>query len=76
METESLVENAKAKLAAKNMDFIVANDLSTPDAGFKADTNIVKIIDRSGHVESIPLMDKIDVAELILDRIILAKGRP
>ena len=75
METESLVENARSKLAAKNMDFIVANDLRTPDAGFKADTNIVKIIDRSGHVESIPLMEKIDVADRILDRIVLAKVR-
>ncbi len=69
METENLVENAKNKLKNKNMDLIVGNDLSSPDAGFRADTNIVKIIDRSGRVESLPLLDKREVAERILDRI-------
>jgi phosphopantothenoylcysteine decarboxylase/phosphopantothenate--cysteine ligase len=69
METENLVENAKNKLKNKNMDLIVGNDLSSPDAGFRADTNIVKIIDRRGRVESLPLLDKREVAERILDRI-------
>jgi phosphopantothenoylcysteine decarboxylase/phosphopantothenate--cysteine ligase len=69
METENLVENAKTKLKSKNMDLVVGNDLSTPDAGFRADTNIVKIIDRSGRVESLPLLDKREVADRILDRI-------
>jgi phosphopantothenoylcysteine decarboxylase/phosphopantothenate--cysteine ligase len=69
METENLVENAKSKLKSKNMDLIVGNDLSSPDAGFRADTNIVKIIDRSGRVESLPLLDKREVADRILDRI-------
>lgn len=69
METENLVENAMGKLRAKNLDLIVGNDLQSPDAGFRADTNIVKIIDRKGRVDSLPLMDKKDVANRILDRI-------
>ncbi len=69
METENLVENAKNKLKSKNMDLIVGNDLNSPDAGFRADTNIVKIIDRSGCVESLPLLDKREVADRILNRI-------
>lgn len=68
METEDLVDNARRKLTAKNMDLIVANELSRPDAGFQADTNLVKIIDRQGKVEELPLMDKMDVAGRILDR--------
>jgi phosphopantothenoylcysteine decarboxylase/phosphopantothenate--cysteine ligase len=69
METENLVENARAKLISKNMDLIVANDLSSPEAGFQADTNIVKIIDRAGRIESLPLLDKKEVADRILSRI-------
>jgi phosphopantothenoylcysteine decarboxylase/phosphopantothenate--cysteine ligase len=69
METENLIENARAKLVSKNMDLIVANDLSSPEAGFKADTNIVKIIDRAGRIESLPLLDKKEVADRILSRI-------
>lgn len=69
METENLVENAKRKLKSKNMDLIVGNDLNSPDTGFRADTNIVKIIDRSGRIESLPLLDKREVADRILDRI-------
>lgn len=75
METENLVENARAKLKDKNMDIIVANDLSSPGAGFQADTNIVKIIDRRGKVESVPLMDKRDVSNRILDRVIGLKRK-
>jgi phosphopantothenoylcysteine decarboxylase/phosphopantothenate--cysteine ligase len=74
METENLVENARSKLLEKNMDLIVANDLSSPGSGFQADTNIVKLIDRGGTVESLPLMDKKEVAGRILDKICLLKG--
>ena len=70
METENLVENAKEKVSKKNLDFIVANDLFTEGAGFGTDTNVVKIIDRRGNVESLPKMAKLDLADLILDRII------
>lgn len=70
METQNLVENAKEKVLKKNLDFIVANDLFTEGAGFASDTNIVKIIDRSGNIESIPKMSKHQLAELILDKIV------
>jgi len=69
METEDLVENARKKLAAKNMDLIVANDLGRPGSGFQYDTNIVKIIDGEGGTEELPLMDKLEVAHRILDRV-------
>ena len=68
MESEDLVENAKAKLLTKNLDLIVANDLKQSGAGFQTDTNIVKILDRQGGIESLPLMDKMEVAGRILDR--------
>jgi phosphopantothenoylcysteine decarboxylase/phosphopantothenate--cysteine ligase len=68
MESENLVENAKAKLMKKNLDLIVANDVKQSGAGFQTDTNIVKILDRAGGIEELPLMDKIEVAGRILDR--------
>jgi phosphopantothenoylcysteine decarboxylase/phosphopantothenate--cysteine ligase len=69
MESENLVENAQAKLLAKNMDMIIANNLTQEGAGFQTDTNIIKILDRDGGMEELPLMDKGDVANRILDRI-------
>ena len=68
-ETEDLLANAKEKLIAKNLDMIVANDVSRDDAGFEADTNIVKMIYGDGHVEDSPLMTKDEVADLVLDRV-------
>ncbi|MCP4578559.1 MAG: bifunctional phosphopantothenoylcysteine decarboxylase/phosphopantothenate--cysteine ligase CoaBC [Deltaproteobacteria bacterium] len=67
-ETEDLLHNARKKITAKNLDIIVANDVSRKDAGFQTDTNAVKIIYADGRVEDSPLMGKIDVAHLILDR--------
>ena len=67
-ETENLLENAQEKINAKNLDMIVANDVSRKDAGFQTDTNAVKIIYADGRVEDSPLMGKIEVARLILDR--------
>ena len=67
-ETEDLLENAAAKLKAKNLDMIVANDVSRRDAGFEADTNQIKMIYRDGEVEDAPLMTKEEVADLVLDR--------
>ncbi len=69
VETENLVENARRKMIEKNMDFIVANDATLPGAGFQTDTNIVKILDREGGLEELPIMDKIEVADRILDKI-------
>ncbi len=72
-ETENLLQNTREKLEKKNLDLIVANDVTLPGAGFKVDTNIVKIMDRSGKVEELPLMTKEDLADRILDRIALLK---
>lgn len=69
MESDHLLENARAKLVEKRMDFIVANDLTTPGAGFRTDTNIIRILDREGGDETYPLMDKLDAAGIILDRV-------
>ncbi len=69
MESEDLLENARAKLLGKNMDLIVANDLHQEGAGFQGDTNIIKILDPQGGVEEVPLMDKMDIANRILDRV-------
>jgi len=67
-ETEDLIANAEKKLKAKNLDMIVANDVSRKDAGFETDTNRVKFIYRDGHVDDSPLMSKDKVADLVLDR--------
>lgn len=68
-ESDDLENNAKEKLAKKNLDLIVANDITAKDSGFDADTNEVMIIDRSGQKEKLPLMPKIEVAHKILDRV-------
>ena len=73
-ETESLLANAQRKLAEKNLDLIVANDVSLPGAGFAVETNIVKVIDRSGKVEELPLMGKEELANRILDRILFLRS--
>ncbi|OIP89188.1 MAG: bifunctional 4'-phosphopantothenoylcysteine decarboxylase/phosphopantothenoylcysteine synthetase [Syntrophaceae bacterium CG2_30_58_14] len=69
MESDHLLEHARTKLFEKGMDFIVANDVTEPGAGFRGDTNVIRILDREGGVEVFPLMDKMDVAGVILDRI-------
>ncbi len=68
-ETEDVFENAQQKLVRKNLDLIVVNNLKEPGAGFAVPTNRVSIIDRSGEVENLPLMEKEELAHLILDRI-------
>lgn len=67
-ETENLIENATEKLRRKNLDLIVANNLTDPGSGFCCDTNQVKIIDRGGKVTELPFMSKEEVAEQIWDR--------
>jgi len=66
-ETEELLANAKAKLIEKNLDLIVVNDVSKPEAGFETDTNIVALIGRDGECQKLPKMSKFDVANAILD---------
>lgn len=67
-ETQELLANARAKLEAKGLDMIVANDVTAADAGFGAATNRVVILDRDGCAEDLPLMSKPAVAEAVLER--------
>ena len=69
-ESENLVENARGKLERKSLDLIVANDITATDSGFGVDTSRVLIIDRSGKVESLPLLSKLEVAHKVLDRVV------
>lgn len=69
-ESRDLVENARAKLQAKGLSLIVANDITAPDAGFAGDTNRVTLLDSQGGVDSLPLMSKSEVAEVVLDRVV------
>lgn len=69
-ESQDLIENARQKLAAKDLDLIVANDISRSDAGFEVDTNAVTLIDRKGRAQSMPVMAKAEVAEKVIDFII------
>jgi phosphopantothenoylcysteine decarboxylase/phosphopantothenate--cysteine ligase len=75
-ESENLVENAREKMMAKNLDLIVANDITARDAGFAAEDNRVVILSRDGDVERLPLMSKAAVAEVVLERVValLAAG--
>jgi phosphopantothenoylcysteine decarboxylase/phosphopantothenate--cysteine ligase len=68
-ESQNLVENAKAKVGSKQLDLIVANDITAEGSGFGSDTNQVTLIDRDLKVEELPLLTKYDVSNRILDRI-------
>ena len=69
-ETEDLIANAQKKLKGKNLDLIVANDVTKPGAGFASDTNQVKILYPSGKVKDHPLMSKAEVSRFILDDVL------
>ena len=75
VETDNLIQYATKKMMEKNMDLIVANDITQPGAGFQAETNIVKILDRDGGAVDLPLMDKMEVATRILDRVLELLGK-
>jgi phosphopantothenoylcysteine decarboxylase/phosphopantothenate--cysteine ligase len=68
-ETCDLIENARHKLMSKNLDLIVANDVSRRDAGFESDFNEVKLLYPDGNREDLPYMTKREVAHKILDRV-------
>ena len=72
-ETSKLLDHAQEKIKRKNLDMIVANDVTAPGAGFGVDTNIIKIIDRDGKTTDFPLMDKEKVAGVILDHMLETK---
>jgi phosphopantothenoylcysteine decarboxylase/phosphopantothenate--cysteine ligase len=69
LETGDGLANAREKLKSKDLDMVVLNDATEPGAGFGVDTNRVTLIDRSGTEEELQLMSKIDLAEVLLDRI-------
>ncbi len=69
-ETENVLENASKKLKTKNLDFIVANDVTMEGAGFASETNIVTFISNKGDTKSLPKMSKRDVADAILDKVV------
>ena len=74
-ETGDLLRQAERKLKEKNLDLIVANDVSKEGAGFSHDTNVVLILDQDGGVEELPLLPKRQVARRILDRVVLLRQR-
>lgn len=67
-ETDNMLENARGKLARKNADLVVANDVTRPGAGFGVDTNIVTLV-TADDVQALPQMTKRQVADAILDRV-------
>jgi phosphopantothenoylcysteine decarboxylase/phosphopantothenate--cysteine ligase len=74
-ETDEVINNAVMKLRKKNLDLIVANDITLEGGGFESDTNIATIIDRDGRVQELPLMYKRDLAQIILKRVMALKER-
>lgn len=72
-ETQNLLDNAREKIVKKNLDMIVANDVTAAGAGFNTDTNIVKFLYPSGEVRSLEQMAKTEVANLLLDAVMELK---
>jgi phosphopantothenoylcysteine decarboxylase / phosphopantothenate---cysteine ligase len=68
-ETEDILENAKEKMRNKQLDLIVANDVTAADSGFEVDTNRVSIMGPGSRTEDLPLMTKKEVADHLMDRI-------
>ncbi len=77
LETENLLEHARTKLTAKGFDLIVANEAGGTDSGFEVDTDRVTLLSRAGGEEQLPLLDKTEVAEVVMDRVtdLLRNGR-
>ena len=73
-ETERLREHAAAKLAAKKVDLLVANDVSAEDSGFEVDTNRALVLDAAGGVETLPLLTKDALANWLVERVAIALG--
>jgi phosphopantothenoylcysteine decarboxylase/phosphopantothenate--cysteine ligase len=76
LETESALAGGRSKLQRKALDMVVVNNASEPGAGFAGDTNRVSFLVGEGEVEEMPLLDKTEVADAILDRVEgLMRGR-
>ncbi len=73
-ETSDLVANAEAKLRRKNLDLIVANDVSAPGVGFHHDTNAVTLVRPGGLVTTVALTDKRSIAKAVLDTVVEIRG--
>jgi phosphopantothenoylcysteine decarboxylase / phosphopantothenate---cysteine ligase len=73
-ETTDVEQNARKKLAAKNLDLIVANDVTAEGAGFDHDTNVVSLYFRDGRDVELPKMSKTEVAQRVLDEIVRLRG--
>jgi phosphopantothenoylcysteine decarboxylase / phosphopantothenate---cysteine ligase len=74
-ETSDLAENAREKLLRKDVDLVVANDVSQQGAGFDVDTNIVTLVRRDGSQLDLPQMSKLDLASRLLDEVVALRGR-
>ena len=73
-ETTDVGQNARKKMAAKNLDLIVANDVTAEGAGFDHDTNVVSLFYRDGRDVAVPKMSKAEVAQRVLDEIVRLRG--
>jgi len=73
-ETDELIANASKKLREKNLDMIVANNVTEAGSGFDGDTNIATIMDRTGASHSLPLMTKDELADCIYDHVLALKN--
>ena len=69
-ETQQIIDNAQFKLHSKDLDLLVANDVSRSDSGFGTDTNKVLIFHSNGTMEDLPVMPKTGVAQAIWDRVV------
>jgi phosphopantothenoylcysteine decarboxylase/phosphopantothenate--cysteine ligase len=74
-ETEDLTGNAQKKLHEKNLDMVIANNVTEVGSGFDGDTNIATIVDRTGAICALPLMSKDDLADKIYDHFLALKSR-
>jgi len=74
-ETDDIMENAAKKIEKKNLDFIVANDITAEGAGFGVDTNIAKLLYRDGSVIELEKMSKDELSEIILQKVAELSGK-
>ena len=68
-ESENLTQSALEKLRKKNLDLIVANDISSPGIGFQSESNQVTLINKQGDIKKLPLLPKFKIAHLLLNDI-------
>jgi len=73
-ETHDLIENARAKLEPKNLDLLVANDITEEGSGFEVETNRATLLWRDGSIEALPRMSKQELAEHIIQAVVAYYG--